>query len=140
MIPVWNRSTRQGVAVAAWFALNPVVFPQPRDDSAFATRAILGEEMWLAERRVSRALAIDGIAGAALLVAVDGARRRRRRQMTIATLGAMSALLWFWREMARLYDARSSSAAVRPSQPDRLLTTRRSRRAQATADRSAVRR
>ncbi|MGE0794269.1 MAG: DUF6653 family protein [Acidimicrobiia bacterium] len=106
LLPVWNRSARQGAVVAAWFALNPVVFPPPRDDAAYSTRAILGEERWLEERPVSRALAIDCVATAALLVAVDSARRHRRWPMTVATLGTMSAVLWYWREMVRFYDAR----------------------------------
>ena len=55
---------------------------------------------------MSRALAIDGIASVALLIAVDSARRHRRWQMTIATIGTMSALLWYWREMVRFYEAR----------------------------------
>jgi len=106
LLPVWNRSARQGVVVAAWFALNPVLFPPPRDDSAFATRAVLGEERWLEERPVSGALAINCMASAALLIAIDSARRHRRWQMTIATIGTMSALLWYWREMVRFYDTR----------------------------------
>jgi hypothetical protein len=104
LLPVWNRSARQGVIVAAWFALNPVLFPPPRDDSAFATRAILGEERWLEERPVSGALAINCLATAAALIAIDSARRHRRWPMTIATIGTMSALLWYWREMVRFYD------------------------------------
>jgi hypothetical protein len=86
--------------------LNAVLFPPPRDDSAFATRAVLGEERWLEERPVSGALAIDGLASAALLIAIDGARRHRRGQMTIATIGTMSVLLWYWREMVRFYEMR----------------------------------
>ncbi|HZA86940.1 MAG TPA: DUF6653 family protein [Acidimicrobiales bacterium] len=106
LLPVWNRSARQGVVVAAWLALNPVLFPPPRDDSAFATRAVLGEERWLEERPVSGALAINCMASAALLIAIDSARRHRRWQMTIATIGTMSALLWYWREMVRFYETR----------------------------------
>lgn len=106
LLPVWNRSPRQGVVVAAWLALNPVLFPPPRDDSAFATRAVLGEERWLEERPVSGALAINCMASAALLIAIDSARRHRRRQMTIATIATMGALLWYWREMVRFYDTR----------------------------------
>jgi hypothetical protein len=106
LLPAWNRNARQGALVAAWFAVNPVVFPPPRDDSAFATRMVLGEEMWLEERPVSSALVIDGLAAVALLVAIDRARRHGPRQMTIATIVAMSALLWYWREMARFYDVR----------------------------------
>jgi len=93
LLPVWNRSTRQGVVVAAWLALNPVLFPPPRDDSAYATRAVLGEERWLEERRVSGALAIDCLAGAALLIAIDSARRHRPWQMTVATIGTRSPAL-----------------------------------------------
>jgi hypothetical protein len=108
MVPVWNRSARHGVVVAAWLVLNPVLFPPPRNDSAFATRAVLGEERWVEELPVSRALAVDCVAGAALLVAIDGARRHRRAQMTIATIGTMSALLWYWLEMVRFYETRGN--------------------------------
>ena len=66
---------------------------------------MLGEEKWIEERPVSGALAINGLASASLLVAIDRARRHRRGPMIIATIGTMSALLWYWREMARFYDA-----------------------------------
>ena len=104
LLPVWNRSARQGAVVATWFALNAVVFPPPRDDSAFATRVVLGEEKWIEERPVSGALAINCLATTSLLVAIDSARRHHRGPMTIATIGTMSALLWYWREMARFYE------------------------------------
>jgi hypothetical protein len=104
--PRLEPQRKQGVVVAAWFMLNPILFPPPRNDSAFATRAVLGEERWLEERPVSGALAINCIASAAALIAIDSARRHRRRQMTIATIGTMSALLWYWREMVRFYDTR----------------------------------
>jgi hypothetical protein len=108
LLPVWNRSARQGAIVGVWFALNAVVFPPPRDDSAFATRVVLGEERWLEERPVSGALAINAVASGALVIAIDGARRHRRGQMTIGTVGAMGALLWYWREMVRFYETRSN--------------------------------
>lgn len=117
LLPVWNRSARQGVVVAGWFALNPVLFPPPRDDSAYATRAVLGEERWLHERPVSGALAVDCLAGAALLVAIDGARRHRPWPMTIATITTMSAVLGYWREMVRYHDTRPQDAGPRHPPP-----------------------
>ena len=123
LFPVWNRSARQGVVVAAWFALNPILFPPPRDDSAFATRAVLGEERWLKERPVSGALAINCLASAAALIAIDSARRHRRWQMTIATMGTMSALLWYWREMVRFYDTRGTANSRPLPDPPRPAAT-----------------
>jgi hypothetical protein len=32
--------------------------------------------------------------------------------MTIATIGTMSALLWYWREMVRFYDTRGDGQSV----------------------------
>ncbi len=55
---------------------------------------------------MSGAMAIDCMASAALLIAIDSARRHRRLQMTIATIATRSALLWYWREMVRFYDMR----------------------------------
>jgi hypothetical protein len=49
-VPFWNRSWNQGVAVAAWFAANPVLFSEPENRGAGATRAVLGEKLWMAER------------------------------------------------------------------------------------------
>lgn len=55
---------------------------------------------------MSGALAVNCMASAALLIAIDSARRRRPWPMTVATIGTMSALLWYWREMVRFYDTR----------------------------------
>jgi hypothetical protein len=49
-VPIWNRSWKQGAAVAAWFAANPLIFPAPEGDESWATRGVLGEELWTAER------------------------------------------------------------------------------------------
>jgi hypothetical protein len=39
-----------------------VVFSEPKDDSAWATRAMLSEEMWIAERPLDRAMAVNAAA------------------------------------------------------------------------------
>ena len=62
----------------------------------------------------------------ALLIAIDGARRHRRWQMTIATIGTMSALLWYWREMARFYETRVGELYAGGCAPDVLVEERAS--------------
>ena len=37
-VPLWTRSWKHTSLVGAWLLINPVVFPAPKDDSAWATR------------------------------------------------------------------------------------------------------
>jgi hypothetical protein len=57
-VPIWNRSWRQGAILGVWLVANPLVFPEPKDDKAWATPAMLGEEMWIAKRPLDRAMAL----------------------------------------------------------------------------------
>src|SRR3712207_3163901 len=75
-VPIWNRSWRQGAILGVWLIANPVVFPEPKDDKAWATRAMLGEEMWIAERPLDRAMALSVGAAAFNLGGVWGACKR----------------------------------------------------------------
>ncbi len=36
-LPFWNRSWKQGAAEAAWFSLNPLLFPEPKEQQSWAT-------------------------------------------------------------------------------------------------------
>jgi hypothetical protein len=72
-VPVWNRSRRQGAILGVWLMINPLVFPEPKNDGAWATRAMLGEEMWTAQRPLDRAMALNVAATALGLGEVWGA-------------------------------------------------------------------
>jgi len=58
-VPVWNHSWKQGAVVGAWFTANPVIFPPPEDDSSWATRCVLGEQLWTAKRRRDFPMALN---------------------------------------------------------------------------------
>jgi len=63
--------------VGAWLLLNPVVFPEPEDDSAWATRAMLGEEMWIGERPMDGAMMVNAAASAFGIGGVLASFKRR---------------------------------------------------------------
>lgn len=104
LVPVWRRSGRDAALVGLWMAVNPVVFGQPAHDRAWATRAALGEEQWIAERPMDAAMAVDLAATAALLAAIVAAHQRRAVPAAAATALEMGLLMAYWELMARYYD------------------------------------
>jgi hypothetical protein len=103
-VAIWNRSPRGGALLGAWMLANPIVFPEPEDDEAWATRAVLGEEMWLAERPIDRAMALNVGATALSLVGVWGAFGRRLLPTAASAVGQVALLLVLWREYALYYE------------------------------------
>ncbi|MFI0980904.1 DUF6653 family protein [Streptomyces sp. NPDC021093] len=101
---VWTRRGPHVAVTAAWFALNPVVFPKPADDRAWASRAMLGEEQWLADRPKDLALGVNAAASLASACAVAAAYRRRPAAAASATAAQMALTLVYWELMARYLD------------------------------------
>ena len=110
LVPVWRRSGRDAALVGAWMAANPVVFGRPSHERAWATRAVLGEELWIAEPRMDAGWGVTVAATAAGLAAIVAARRRRAVPAAAATALEMTLLIAYWELMARHYDR--SRAAV----------------------------
>ena len=86
-VPIWTRSWREGAVVAVWLIVNPIMFREPNNDKAWATRAMLGEEMWIAERPLDRAMALGVGATAFGLGGVWGAYKRRLLPTVVCTVG-----------------------------------------------------
>jgi hypothetical protein len=112
LVPAWTGKRSHTVAVGAWMALNPVIFPEPADDHAWSTRAVLGEELWIAERPRDAAMAVDAAATLAGITALVAARRHRAAPAAGATAVTMALLLVYWRLMADYY-AQHRDAEVR---------------------------
>jgi hypothetical protein len=76
-------------------------------DRAFATRAILGEEQWIADPVKRLDIVAINLAGAACL-AVAGVTAWRRRPLptAVAIAATMAVILMTWRKYADLYDPR----------------------------------
>ncbi len=58
-VPIWTRSWREGAIVVVWLIVNPIMFREPKNDKAWATQAMLGEEMWITKRPLDRAMALS---------------------------------------------------------------------------------
>jgi hypothetical protein len=105
VVPLWYRRSWTALPIAAWMIINPVITPSVTDDRAFATRAILGEEQWIADPIKRRdIIALNAVSTACLSVAGVAAWRRRRLPMCVALTGSMAVILMTWRSYADVYD------------------------------------
>lgn len=112
LVPVWTRRPRDAVLVAAWLAVNPVAFPEPANDRAWATRAILGEELWSTERPKDTAAILTGLTSLAAVGAIAASARRRPVPAVVACAAQMALTLVYWELMARYWDRYRTSAAA----------------------------
>lgn len=113
LAPVRTRRLSLAGVVAAWFAINPVMTPEPQHQRAFATRAMLGEELWAADPGQDRALIGLNAAGTVFLTAgVVAAWQRRSIATVLSTAGSMAVTMLCWRWYAAIH-----AAALRHQDP-----------------------
>jgi hypothetical protein len=103
-VPVWNRSWKQGAAVGAWFAANPVLFPEPKGDEPWATRGVLGEELWTAERPWDLSMLINTASAACFAGGLLATYRRRVWPMVYFASVALLLKLWYIDRMTFYYE------------------------------------
>jgi hypothetical protein len=113
LVPAWTRKWTHAVAVLAWMIANAVVFPKPKHDRAWATRAVLGEELWIVERPRDAAMAVNAGSAALLAAALIAASKRALGPAVAATAGTMALIMVYWKQMADYYDAAQVRAVRR---------------------------
>lgn len=87
LVPAWTRNGSHAAAVGVWFAVNPVIFPEPKGPPVWATKAILGEELWLTGHPRDMAVAVDAAATGSVLIGLLGAWHRRPMPAAAGTGG-----------------------------------------------------
>ncbi len=103
-VPLWNRSWRQGILVGAWFLLNPRLFPPPKDNSSWATRSVLGEQLWTRTLHADLSMLITGLSGLFFLLALYSAYTRNVWKLMSFGGFALVFKLWFLGRMVIYYD------------------------------------
>jgi hypothetical protein len=104
LVPLWTRRWSHAALIGLWLGVNPFVFGKPRDEHAWSTRAMLGEELWITRRPRDAAMAVSVLTSATALVGVVAARRRRLIPAVAATGVQMALTLVYWAQMVRYFD------------------------------------
>jgi hypothetical protein len=103
-LPVWNRSWLQAVSVGAWFLVNPRLFPPPEDGSSWATRSVLGEQLWTRQKHADLPMAQNVLSGLSFLVALQSAYTHRLGRLVSFGGLALALKLWFLERMVAYYE------------------------------------
>ena len=104
LVPIWTRRPGHAALLAGWLALNPFVFGKPKHQRAWATRAMLGEELWISRPPSDAAMLVSGVASGVAAYAVVAASRRRLRPAAIAVAAQMALTMVYWQPMVRYLD------------------------------------
>lgn len=100
--------------VGLWLALNPFAFGRPADERSWATRAMLGEELWITERPRDAAMLVSILTSAVSLAGVVAAHRRRPAPAAIATALQMALTMVYWAQMVSYFERRRQRMQTRP--------------------------
>jgi Family of unknown function (DUF6653) len=104
LVPVWTRRRSHAVLVGAWLAVNPVIFPKVTDERNWATRAMLGEELWITRRPKDAATVLSIVTSVLAVIALIAARRHRLVPAAAASAVQMALTLVYWEQMVRYLD------------------------------------
>lgn len=119
LAPFWAKKAAVTGVVVAWFAINPVMTPAPEHQERFATRAMLGEEIWAADPGRDRGVVALNVAGSICLAgAVCAAWHRRAVPAGLSTAGSMALTMLCWRRYAAIYDADQEPGDLRGGPAD----------------------
>ena len=99
LLPVWTRRRSHALMAAIWFALNPVIFPKINDERSWATRAMLGEELWISRTPRDGSAALSMVTSLVAVVALVAAHRHRAASAAVATATQMALTLVYWQQM-----------------------------------------
>jgi hypothetical protein len=103
---LYRRDRRLLAATLLFVAVNPLVFPPPADDRAWATRVVHGERVWL-ERGLGSSpadVAVLALGAPVVLYTLRAALAGRPLRTALGTLLSLGAMLLFFERMARLYE------------------------------------
>jgi hypothetical protein len=120
VLAVYRRNWPLLAAIPCSVVLNLRMASPPEDDTAWATRVVLGERVWLERGLASRPgdLGVVGVGAAVQLYTLRAALSRRPGRTAVGAAASMLLMFLFFDRMARLYDEHEGVRPDGGSPPD----------------------
>lgn len=105
ILAVYRRNRPLLVGTLLFVGMNPLVFAPPETDEAWATRVVLGEQVWIEQGIGSSTHTLFTAAAAPVyLFTVRSAVKRQPLSTTLGIVASMGLMFLFFRRMVALYD------------------------------------
>lgn len=113
ILGLYRRDRRLLASAAGVVALSATLAPEPADDSAWATRVVLGERVWLARGLLSSpGDLLFALLGVPIhLFTFRSARKRRPVRTLLGTVLSLVVMFVFFARMVRLYETQANEQA-----------------------------
>ncbi|WP_416839629.1 DUF6653 family protein [Haloferax sp. DFSO52] len=104
---IYRRSTPLAAATALSIVLNLVSVTPPESDDAWATRVVLGEQVWLDRGVFSEkgTLGLTAVGGLVNLYTIRAAVNQHRVRTIVGMILSMAFMFVFFDRMVELYDS-----------------------------------
>lgn len=106
IVALYRRSWRQLVLTLLLVPLGVLPFRPARDDRAWATRVVLGEQVWMRERTLASREMLLTVGSVPVHLFTFASALRQHRVRTLLGVGAsMALMLAFFELMANVYES-----------------------------------
>ncbi|WP_440765419.1 DUF6653 family protein [Natronorubrum sp. DTA7] len=105
VLSLYRRNRPLLIGTLLFVAVNPLAFPSPETDDAWATRVVLGEQVWI-ERglRPSSHRRFTLVCVPVFLFTLRSAAKRHPLRTGLGAIASVVVMLLFFDRMARLYE------------------------------------
>lgn len=106
ILSVYRRDRSLLIGTLLLVVMNPLAFSPPEDDSAWSTRVVLGEQVWLTQRIRSsmRDLLLVTLALPVYVYTLRSAVKQQPIKTALSTVTSLVAMFFFFDRMTQLYE------------------------------------
>jgi hypothetical protein len=105
-IPIWFQNWYSLIGLLAFFAINPILFPEPKSKSNWMSKSILGEELWTEKGVLQKDFPtlLNLLNGFFFFVLVFGAYNNLLEIAVFSTMLSSVFKLWYLDRMVFYYE------------------------------------
>ena len=105
-VPIWGHDWKIGLVVIAWFAVNPFLFPPPKDVNTWMSKGVMGEKIWMETGRKGLPLLLNVLMLSAFIGSIYTAWNRLLWPTMFFAVIVFIGKLWFLDRMVTIYEER----------------------------------